>query len=817
MIMVVAAGSTTPAPILKTTSSTPGSRFPSNPRRPPLLQSEKDNSNRDSNNNGGIVAGGGGGGAQYRRPKSREVSSRYLSISSSSSTSNSSSSSSATNLSNQTPSFRRCPSPSPSRPRTPATRTGTVGGESPAIKRAVSAERRRPSTPKMSAAAKMLVSSTRSLSVSFQGESYAVPRVKSVKPVVNSGSVSTPGLGTPGLRRGTPERRNAGTPWKAGENSRPSDQPWPGRVVSMSRSVDLGSGKVVRALKESLVSGERNSNAMSIDSATLRKSRIKDDGNVASSGLESRILDRNSNEMASDLSTLRKSGIKDDGNVSGMGLEPRNLDQNLSRTSSDSCTLRKIGDKDDGDVANVGLELRNLDRTSSAASSDSGTLRKSRNKDESSVAGVGLESRGSDADSVSSGSNSGSQNGNSLSSINSSRSKGGGRSLIVAPRHWHDSKRGLEPSSPMARMTVPQKNIAPKKFVSESPVGSPRRPLSSSGNRGFSSPIRGSVRPASPNKMALDRYRPASPSKMSLDRCRPASPSKISADRCRPASPSKMSGDRYRPASPSKMTLDRYRPASPSKMALDRSSPSTVMGRMASPSRARSAVGSTPSVLSYGADVRVAKVGVNRISDAHLLRLLHNRHLQWRFVNAKAEASLSFQHFNAERSLYNAWKATSDLSRTVSSKRQELQWLRLKLKVVSILKRQILHLEEWALIDKDHCSSLSGATESLQASTIRLPLISGARVDVQDLKDAICSAADVMHSMASSICALSRKVEEMNTLAAEVANLTAKERYFLNDCKDTLSMLTGMQVKDCSLRAQILQLKCALSRLAGEV
>ncbi|KAH9606185.1 hypothetical protein KSS87_009515 [Heliosperma pusillum] len=793
--MVVAAGSTTPAPILKTTSSTPGSRFPSNPRRPPLLQSEKDN----SNNNGGIVAGGGGG-AQYRRPKSREVSSRYLSISSSSSTSNSSSSSSATNLSNQTPSFRRCPSPSPSRPRTPLT---TTAGESPASKRAVSAERRRPSTPKMSAAAKMLVSSTRSLSVSFQGESYAVPRVKSVKPVVNSGL----GLVTPGLRRGTPERRsNVGTPWKAGENTRPSDQPWPGRVVSMSRSVDLGSGKVVRALKESLVSGERNSNAMSIDSATLRRSRIKDDGNgnVDSSGLESRVLDRNSNEMATDLSTLRKSGVKDDGNVSSVGLESRNLDRISSATCSGSGTLRNNGIKNDGSAANVGLELRNLDRSSSATSSDLGTLCKSGNTVDINVASVGLESRGSDADSVSSESNSGSQNGNSISSTNSGRSKGGGRSLIVAPRHWQDSKRGLDPSSPMARMTVTQKNIAPKKFVSESPVGSPRRPLSSSGNRGFSSPIRGTVRSASPSKMSLDRFRPASPSKMSLDRFRPASPSKMSLDR-------------YRPASPSKMTSDRYRSGSPSKMALDRSSPSTVMGRMASPSRARSAVGSTPSVLSYGADVRAAKVGVNRLSDAHFLRLLHNRHLQWRFVNAKAEASLSFQHFNAERSLYNAWKATSDLSRTVSSKRQELQWLRLKLKLVSILKLQILHLEEWALIDKDHCASLSGATESLQASTIRLPLISGARVDVQDLKDAICSAADVMHSMASSICALSRKVEEMNSLAAEVASLTAKERYFLNHCKDILSMLTAMQVKDCSLRAQILQLKRALSSLVGEV
>ncbi|KAK9748361.1 hypothetical protein RND81_02G052300 [Saponaria officinalis] len=548
----------------------------------------------ETTNNGGFPA-------HHRRPKSREVSSRYLSTSSSSSTSNSSAASS-------TPS-RRCPSPMPSRPRS----SSAALGESPAVKRPQSAERRRPTTPKAriqgemsSAAAKLLVSSSRRLSVSFQGESYAVPRAKVVKAVGNSVSES------PSVRKGTPERRrNSATPVKAGENRRPSDQPWPGRVVSMSRSVDLGSGKVVRALKESLVS-----------------------------------------------------------------------DQNAVRPSS--------------------------------------------------------------------GGNLGAQDRKSISNLNSS-------GVCRNPRHLQEanglSKRA---SSPMARTTSLSRTssfkgtvIEPRKVVNESPAGPLRRSLSA---RGLSSPIRGSLRPASPSKVGLDR-----------------------------------------------------------------SSPSTVMGRMASPSRGRSAVGGTPSVLCYGTAVRTLKVGDNRLGDAHLLRLLHNRHLQWRFVNARAEALLSIQHSNAQRSLYNAWKATSDLCGAVSSKRQELQWLRLKMKLVSILKGQILHLEEWSLIDKDHCISLSGATESLKASTIRLPLIGGARVDVQDLKDAICSAADVMHSMASSICALSRKVEEMNSLVVEVASLITKERSVLDECKNTLSILAAMQVKDCSLRAHILQLKCTLSSLSVKV
>jgi Cu/Ag efflux pump CusA len=40
----------------------------------------------------------------------------------------------------------------------------------------------------------------------------------------------------------------------------------------------------------------------------------------------------------------------------------------------------------------------------------------------------------------------------------------------------------------------------------------------------------------------------------------------------------------------------------------------------------------------------------------------------------------------------------------------------------------MLCLEELALIDQDYSRSLSGAIEALQASTLRLPIVDGARV-----------------------------------------------------------------------------------------
>ncbi|CAK9166815.1 unnamed protein product [Ilex paraguariensis] len=49
-----------------------------------------------------------------------------------------------------------------------------------------------------------------------------------------------------------------------------------------------------------------------------------------------------------------------------------------------------------------------------------------------------------------------------------------------------------------------------------------------------------------------------------------------------------------------------------------------------------------------------------------------------------------------------------------------------------------------------------------------------------------------------------KQVEDVNSLATELAKVTAKERALLEQCKDFLSMLTAAQVKDCSLRTHIL-------------
>ncbi|KAJ0025679.1 hypothetical protein Pint_08659 [Pistacia integerrima] len=330
----------------------------------------------------------------------------------------------------------------------------------------------------------------------------------------------------------------------------------------------------------------------------------------------------------------------------------------------------------------------------------------------------------SDTESVSSGSNSEAHESNGV--VN--QGQRGPRGIVVPARFWHETnnrlRRQTDPGSPISKnnglktASTPKLGVA-KKFGIDSPVSSPKGVVNT---RGLVSPIRGAIRPASPSKLATSA------------------------------------------------TSSPVRGVSPSRIR-------NLVGVGVSSNLSN--VNNTPSILSFAADVRRGKIGENRVVDAHLLRLFYNRLLQWRFANARADAALSAQRWNAERSLYNAWITTSKLRESVRAKRTELQLLRQNLKLTSILRGQMMYLEESSLMERDYSSSLLGAIEALRASTLRLPVVGGARADVQNVKDAISSAVDVMQAMASSICLLLSKAGEVNSLVAELAHVSAKEHVLL--------------------------------------
>ncbi|PHT51046.1 hypothetical protein CQW23_10793 [Capsicum baccatum] len=360
---------------------------------------------------------------------------------------------------------------------------------------------------------------------------------------------------------------------------------------------------------------------------------------------------------------------------------------------------------------------------------------------------------GSDSESVSSGSISGIHDGPTVI-----QGRGGPRGIVVPARFWQETnnriRRGPELGSSMekngsVKTVPPSKLMVNKKFPSDSPKASPRGVPAS---RGLASPLRGGQRPASPSKALTPSANPPLRGMPSPTRTRNGAMGSISNNSC-----------------------------------------------------------SLPSILSFAADARRGKVGESRIVDAHELRLLYNRHMQWRFVNAQAEAALRAQTTTAERNLYNAWLTTLKLRHSVKSKRIQLQLLRQNVKLHSILKGQGPCLENWSMVDGEHCNSLSGTICAMEASTIRLPVVEGARAEVQYVKDAISSAVDMMQAMGSSLCSLLPKVEQVDSTVYELTDVVANERALLDQCRDLLSSMTALQVKECSLRTHLLQIKDTVS------
>jgi len=185
-----------------------------------------------------------------------------------------------------------------------------------------------------------------------------------------------------------------------------------------------------------------------------------------------------------------------------------------------------------------------------------------------------------------------------------------------------------------------------------------------------------------------------------------------------------------------------HRSSSPNKVLSATSSASRAFQspsrtRPSTPCRSQSAAsiqsGVIAPVVSYMVDPRKGKKNASQIENIHQLRLLHNRYLQLLLVNARAEDVLSFQKATAENTIYNVWRNTSNLRDAVNLRRIMVQRHRQELKLDGILQEQIPYLEQWPALEEENSLSLFRATEALKASTLRLPVTSGARVCCENL------------------------------------------------------------------------------------
>lgn len=215
-------------------------------------------------------------------------------------------------------------------------------------------------------------------------------------------------------------------------------------------------------------------------------------------------------------------------------------------------------------------------------------------------------------------------------------------------------------------------------------------------------------------------------------------------------------------------------------------------------------------MLSFGADTRK---GLTQIEEAHLHRILHNRLLQWQFVNARAEAATETQIFAAEKALYNVCARIFELQSSVTTKRIRLQQARRAHKLRSLLLAQVPKLDVWSSLQSEHSSSLTGALQALDATVLQVPVTGGVKADALAVKEAIKSANDVMNSVENSVAYLLPKAEKTDSLVCELAYVAAQEKAFLEECADLLVTASTLEVEECSLKTHLVQLEQERARV----
>lgn len=263
--------------------------------------------------------------------------------------------------------------------------------------------------------------------------------------------------------------------------------------------------------------------------------------------------------------------------------------------------------------------------------------------------------------------------------------------------------------------------------------------------------------------------------------------------------------------------LPPQRPPSPARASPYRSIPSPSRSRGGPPLMQSQRSSSAAVMLNFGADIRKVKKGLSQVEEIHFHRILHNRLLQWRFVNARAEGAMDAQIFSAENSLYNVCARVFDLRSTVTAKKTRLQQTRQAQKLNSLLSVQAPKLEDWSNLQNEHSIALKGAVQALEAAVLRVPVTGGVKADALAVKEAISSAFDVMNSVENSVAYLFPKADKTNSLVSELGYVAAQERVLLEECADLLAMASALEIEECSMRTHLIQSEHERARVLGHL
>ncbi|KAL6637281.1 hypothetical protein ACP70R_024853 [Stipagrostis hirtigluma subsp. patula] len=189
-----------------------------------------------------------------------------------------------------------------------------------------------------------------------------------------------------------------------------------------------------------------------------------------------------------------------------------------------------------------------------------------------------------------------------------------------------------------------------------------------------------------------------------------------------------------------------------------------------------------------------------RQADVHQLRIMDNYYMQYRFLNAQAEAVAIANNAAAEKSLCGLSKRIAGLQESVAEKRAELECLKRVERVQSVAAAQVPALEQWSELDTQHSSCITRGAAALHDASSCLPVIGNVRIDIGEVTGALNSAMKILEQLSPCVEVLSQKVvQEVEDVTSNLAKVIGSEEMLLEECADLLHQahnMEGKQLKD---------------------
>ncbi|KAH0676479.1 hypothetical protein KY285_024280 [Solanum tuberosum] len=180
--------------------------------------------------------------------------------------------------------------------------------------------------------------------------------------------------------------------------------------------------------------------------------------------------------------------------------------------------------------------------------------------------------------------------------------------------------------------------------------------------------------------------------------------------------------------------------------------------------------------------------------------------VQWRFVNARVEASMAAIRRVAQKKVFNVWLRISIMRNFTAEKKIEVQKMKHDIKINKIMNSQNCLLREWQRLELKNSEAVGRVARKLSAISLCLPLVDGAEAKVMSIYDAMITAEEVMDGIQDFIMNMQWQVEQSCYLLTQLIVILKQEEEFLEMLESHLKTVDSLEVEEETLRVHCIQL-----------